>query len=425
MVIASAGLGLQRMGISLIPIGCSVIGLAFLALGLCAMLLRVPPERPRPASPKRLRRARARSLAASMRLASLTTAPTHPVGPLPVELLASDVAWHDQLVGRSRLASLPPFLVMSLGFLVASTGVLLRGFATPGGPALDTAVGQAALVAVYLLFLALAVGLQRRWSNSHPRVFAVHHLLRTVELCLPLAESRSIAGADVHGDGPVDIDLVRRHGVMALGQSSRFLYRMFGQRQPGLGAAELASVRRRATALERVVRGIQETFVSASSSEVIAAIPKISDFLSAVVNQRFTDLPGGHERDVAIDAPSEVGASASDSLPVGMRSDDMEVLRRELAELYPTSESADVLLTRIGYPRARRMSIDHHGSDEAWHGIFRALGQGAVADPYRRLLAGALAKDPTNSVLLALARRYDVPPAAELRRDRGSGRDDQ
>ncbi|CAJ64103.1 MULTISPECIES: effector-associated domain EAD1-containing protein [Frankia] len=104
---------------------------------------------------------------------------------------------------------------------------------------------------------------------------------------------------------------------------------------------------------------------------------------------------------------------------VAGRSGHGELLRRELARIYTSSAAADQVLARVDYPREQRPSIDYHRPDVAWREIFHDFELGVVADPYRRLLAGALETYGANVVLRDLAHRHGVPvpPArAPLRR---------
>lgn len=351
---------------------------------------------------------------------------------LPASRVADVVAHRGRIVVRTHLMLIVPFAAMTIGTLLMAEGVLLRDFARSHGdvPAL-TMFRVLRVFAVYVLFLAVAVAVQQSVWNRHPDFFAAHHLLRALEQMALLRPD--VAGLDAgRGDaasrsgGDVDVDQIRQDVVATLGQSARYVRRLVGRRLPFVGRAELADVRRRAAELAQAISGHQKMVVYGSQQEIVALIPTVAETLAALVEQRLGDLPGagsaevaGRVRDVGQAGLATAGPPARRpgegvSSPTGraFQPDDIELLRREIARIYPTSVAADQVLARVGYPREQRPNIDYHRPDVAWHAIFHDFEVGIVEDPYRRLLTGALETYGANVVLRDLARRYgvSVPP---------------
>lgn len=85
---------------------------------------------------------------------------------------------------------------------------------------------------------------------------------------------------------------------------------------------------------------------------------------------------------------------------------DRRMLLAALAAAFPSDAAADLLLSEIGFPRSRRLSIDHSTALTAWADTLHALDNGAIVAPYARLLRAATAFYPGSKVFRSLTARY-------------------
>ncbi len=380
----------EHLGSGFISLGLSVLGLAPAVLGLSIFAIPLAAARPRGASRRQLRRARARL---DVVAGALGAAVPLPSDPLPADLVVDSVARRGRLVARTLVLSLPPFAIMSVGFLLTCWGILLRDSARSDSVPMIACVRVLVVALAYLLFLAAVVAIQRVVWNRYPRYFAAHSLLRTLEILLSLT-------ADGAG---VDVDKVREDGIATLGQSARYLRRLVGRRVPNMARAELVDVRQRAAELSAAVTSHQRVLTYGSREEIVAVVPMVARTLAALVEHRWPGPGPGPEPGPG---PVENGNGAGGR---DWNGDDVDRLQHELATIYTTAGSADPLLSPLGYGPERRPNIDHHSPAVAWHQIFHEFRQGAVVDPWPRLLAGALAARPANAVLVELARDHCVP----------------
>ncbi|OHV44806.1 effector-associated domain EAD1-containing protein [Pseudofrankia sp. BMG5.36] len=389
------------------------MGLAWTLLGVSFIFVPLASTRPRGQRPRRQKGALDRIAAATAAL-SITPAPA------PAFQIATDVARRGQIVTRTLLLVVFQFVLMSLGFITTSFGLILRESATSRDTIpLEVAARWFGLVAVYLLFIGISGGVQKSIRNQHPRFFAEHHLLRSLELISTLRQ-----GTPDGSGGPVDVDQARQDLIAEFGVVATYLRRYIGRRRPFLGPEARGNARQRATEIARTMTAYQEVALYGSMEDIFSLAPEVWRSLVALAEQRLGDLPrvGGaprsdevHKHGLGVSPECDDDtATRLDEQPFRQRSgkfqpEDVDVLRRAMSRIYTTAASADPVLTGAEYPPERRPNIDYHRPETAWREIFKDLENGAVEDPYRRLLTCALESHPANPVLRELAIRYGLP----------------
>ncbi|SQD96481.1 effector-associated domain EAD1-containing protein [Parafrankia sp. BMG5.11] len=414
-----AGFQAEVTGVTLVFLGKSTLQLAIILLGLS--LAFVPFASSRPRSTRRRQQHKARVRVAAVASAMGTT------GLPSADQIVDHVAKRNKIVARTQVLLLPPIIVMLLGISVSLCGIILRDHArSPDGIPLSTLGSVFGLTAAFLIFFGASEGVRRWIWNQNPEFFATHHLLHAIELMLKLRPDASADG------GTMDISQVRRDIVAELGQAARYVRRLIGRRRPFVGPEELDNARERAAQLARAISSQQETVIYGSLAEIFPLVPAVSRSLAALVEQRFGDLPlsggvrlpadadertrGAHggTDDNRTDGSGELPHQSSSGR---FRPEDVDTFRREIAQVYTTTASAEPMLTRAGYPRERRPNIDYHHPEAAWEEIFRDLGNGIIEDPFRTLLASALESYPANPIFTELAHRYDVPVPPSRRQE--------
>jgi hypothetical protein len=333
--------------------------------------------------------------------------------------ISDDVARRGLIVTRTLLLLIFQFVLMSLGFIAAWAGVIIRD---SRGLRDEIPFQQQAraltLIPLYLLFIGIAGGIQKSIRNRHPRLFAEHHLLRALELISTLRPGTA------HGRRPVDVDQIRQNLVAELGAAATHLRRHIGRRRPRLDPTARDNARQRAAEVARTISGYQEAALYGSMEEVFSLATEIWRNLVALAEQRLGDLPRPAEASRSSEisehrhamSPESADSTATnpDDRPFQPRSgkflpEDVEALRREMSHIYTTAASAAPVLNGAEYPPERRPNIDYHRPETAWREIFKDLENGAVENPYGRLLACALEAHPANQILRDLASRYGLP----------------
>lgn len=368
-------------------------------------LVSTRPRNPRPRRQK----------GALERISRATAAMSITPDPAPTAQIADDVARRGQIVGRTLLLVIFQFVLMSLGFATVSIGIILRDSATPWDTfSLETTAREISLLAIYLLFIAFAGGAQKSIRNQHPRFFAEHHLLCSLELISTLRRGRP-GGGDL-----LDVDRIRQNLVGEFGVVATYLRRQFGRRRSSLEREARDNARQRAAELARTMAAYQGVVLYGSLEEIFALAPEIWKTLVALAEQRLSDLPRVHGASFSdgigtLSEDKSNFAARSDGSPLrpisdGFQPEDVDTLRRELSRIYTTTASAKPILRSIEYPPERRPNIDYLRPEAAWHQIFEDLQNGAVAgDPYILLLAYALESNPANPTFRSLALQYGLP----------------
>ena len=110
-------------------------------------------------------------------------------------------------------------------------------------------------------------------------------------------------------------------------------------------------------------------------------------------------------------SPTQEQPDASD---IPLNDDDRRRLQDELARIYDTPDSVVLFLNQIGFPVERIPIFRPAERESFWSKIFTELDRGAVAAPYRRMLAVALERHGSYRALADLVGRYGVsaPPQA-------------
>ncbi|WP_322752796.1 effector-associated domain EAD1-containing protein [Frankia sp. Cas3] len=315
------------------------------------------------------------------------------------ELIAAD-ARRRRLVWRTLFLLMPVFILSSIGLALGSLGLMLgakpwRIGATTVTPELWLPIGMIVLVGGFFTELALVLQTQKWMYNRSADLFAVHGLLRAVELAL-----------QVQKDPTLDMVMVRRETAAQLGAAARDLDRLIRRILPlGVRGEERADIARHAGELARSVRQHQVTVVSGSRAQLVGLAPMIGATLAALVEDRFTDLPRTPKPKNPV--PSIVCGPQDD---IKLSEDDRQEFILALSRVFTSDSSADLVLAKIGYERQRRRSIDNSPPEQVWNEIFVDLENGVVVAPYRRLLQVVLRRNRGNSTFCSLAERYGMLP---------------
>ncbi|KJE20825.1 hypothetical protein FF36_04873 [Frankia torreyi] len=116
-------------------------------------------------------------------------------------------------------------------------------------------------------------------------------------------------------------------------------------------------------------------------------------------------------------SPTVPPIPASEAWPVSTDIDltapDRAALLDTVASLFPTENHAGHLLHQVGLPRERRVGLESVAPIVGWSQIFAEFDNGVIFNPYRRLLAAALALYPYNPTLRNLARANGLKIALE------------
>lgn len=310
------------------------------------------------------------------------------------------------------------FVIMFLGFAATMFGFLLQEFGRSNGAAPTSTVGWRILTFIALhLFLMIIFILFSSWTQrQHPEIFAAHHLLHALELIIKLLPDTP------KKDRRSDVRIVRRDAAWTLQRSAKFIRKAVENDFQFLDQEGLDTARKREDRHSQVIRQYQRTLIYGSPQQIINLLPRIADTLSVISTHGLAELP---RHDTAATETAHVEEKSEQvSRDAAFHPDDIALFRGEMARIYTSTASADLVLTLAGYPRERRPDIGQQRPDIAWAAIFQDLEHGVIADPYCTLLSCALESYRANPTLVALAQRYNVaipPPKGPATKIRQAG----